>query len=254
MRCGKLHISGGTSPRASRTSTACSSSALLGRRSQQRTGYLCLAREIGGRWVVRADEGANADSRNEIPSGPGTADSPTLTTRPELSCTVRVMNDREFLTQAGFDGFTAVAELRATALARVPSVPGVYAVLREADQPPTFLIKSTGGFFRDRDPTVDVAVLHAAWVPGSTIVFIGKAGRIDGGVPLRRRLHQYLAFGAGKRIGHWGGRYIWQLEDAEELIVCWRPSINADPRQFEQALLAGFRHTHGRLPFANLAG
>ena len=59
--------------------------------------------------------------------------------------------------------------------------------------------------------------------------------------------------GGGKPIGHWGGRYIWQLEGADELVVCWKPTADSAPREEERALLAQFIEMYGRLPFANLA-
>lgn len=39
------------------------------------------------------------------------------------------------------------------------------------------------------------------------MVYIGKAG-----TTLRKRLNQYLKFGNRQNIGHWGGRYIWQIK------------------------------------------
>jgi len=29
-----------------------------------------------------------------------------------------------------------------------------------------------------------------------------------------------MKFGQGSPTGHWGGRYIWQLEDYKKLIIC----------------------------------
>ncbi len=71
-----------------------------------------------------------------------------------------------------------------------------------------FLDTNPGGRFKEQDPTVPIEVLSANWVPSSQVVYIGKANVAD------RRLRQFARFGAGERIGHWGGRYIWQLLDS----------------------------------------
>lgn len=57
-------------------------------------------------------------------------------------------------------------------------------------------------------------------------------------------------------IGHWGGRYIWQLADADELLVAWHPiSWDEAAREYERRLLAHFGDLdEGRRPFANLTG
>ena len=75
------------------------------------------------------------------------------------------------------------------------------------------------------------------------------------GSVLRRRLRQFARFGAGHPVGHWGGRYIWQIEGAMDLIVAWRNTPNTQPRAEELTLLARFREIHnGRAPFANIGG
>ena len=54
-------------------------------------------------------------------------------------------------------------------------------------------------------------------------------------------------------MGHWGGRYLWQLADSSEFVIAWQESpTEVNPRDEEKQLLRRFRETHGRLPFANL--
>jgi hypothetical protein len=63
-------------------------------------------------------------------------------------------------------------------------------------------------------------------------------------------------FGDGEPLGHRGGRLIWQLADADTLLVAWH-AITWDEaaRDFERRLLAAFAEQHdGRRPFANLTG
>lgn len=162
------------------------------------------------------------------------------------------MTDREDLANLEFEGFVSVRNLRASRLSEVPACPGVYVFLRAGDTPPTFLKTSPGGRFKSKDPTVPIEVLKRRWVPETTIVYIGKAGGQRKPPTLRKRLQQYLDFGAGKPVGHWGGRFIWQLTDAEELVVCWRPLDDVDPESIESTMLAEFERKHASLPFANL--
>jgi hypothetical protein len=149
----------------------------------------------------------------------------------------------------GFDGFVSFDALRDGALAEVPTKAGVYVVLRLSKDDPTLLDESCGGHFKGKNPTELVGVLEAKWVAGTPVIYIGK------GDDLRRRLKQYAAFGAGKPVGHWGGRYIWQLADRDELVVAWKP---CQPEQtaaaVEAELVGAFKMANGgRLPFANIA-
>jgi hypothetical protein len=124
----------------------------------------------------------------------------------------------------------------------------VYIILRPARQKVVFLAESPAGRFKG--PTTEVALLEAKWIAGSRVVYIGKADVAN------RRLKQFARFGAGEPVGHWGGRYIWQLADADQLLVAWHPTTWDEPaRDYERRLLAHFAKLHrGARPFANLTG
>lgn len=161
----------------------------------------------------------------------------------------------EALREQGFDGFQTLRDLRSESLERVPAKPGdrgVYLILRPNSGPPTFLEKSTGGNHKGRDPNVPLGVLHAKWVPGAQIIYIGQAGGNGSSETLRKRLDTYLRFGAGKKAGHWGGRYLWHLKDSETLVACWKTTPAEDPLTVERRMLREFVDTFGALPFANL--
>lgn len=160
--------------------------------------------------------------------------------------------DVEGLREAGFEGFESVATLRRTRLGSVPNKSGVYAIVRDRLLTPQFLSTSTGGWFKGLDPSDRIDILENKWVKDATVVYIGKAGSAAGAATLRSRLKELLDFGAGGPVGHRGGRFLWHLEDSEDLLVCWR--LSAQPRADERQLLAGFRRVHGALPYANLIG
>ncbi|MDD1772975.1 MAG: hypothetical protein LUQ09_08665 [Methanomassiliicoccales archaeon] len=124
---------------------------------------------------------------------------------------------------------------------------GVYMVLYTGKERPEFLEVGTGGHFKERDPNVPIHALGSTWVDGAMVVYIGKTGS-----SLKGRIRAYMRFGQGKRVSHWGGRYIWQMVGSRELLVCWRPIPGStDPRSVEASLLKEFEKQYGKLPFAN---
>ena len=146
---------------------------------------------------------------------------------------------------SGFVGFKTVSEMKSGGYLSLPAVPGVYLIVNK-DNPPHFLKVGTGGHFNGKDPNVSEAELKANWVSGACVLYIGKA------TSLKKRLGQYMRFGKGANAGHWGGRYIWQLADADRLLVCWKPT-NEDPRTVESGYIQEFVSYYGCRPFANLA-
>jgi hypothetical protein len=150
-----------------------------------------------------------------------------------------------FTVPEGFTDSSTFAELRIGALSRIPDAAGVYMVLG-TDAAPSFVHESCGGHFKGRNPSVPLLVLESKWVDEAPVLYIGKANS------LRRRLREYANFGAGRPIGHWGGRYIWQIEGCQDLTITWMATPHEDPRAAEQSLLTQFAAAHGRIPFANL--
>lgn len=158
--------------------------------------------------------------------------------------------DRARLTAEGFTGWIRISDLPR---AEVPSGAGVYLVVRPSATPPRFRATNPGGRASEKDPTVPATELREAWVDGAEVLFIGRA---TSGVGKRRGLAKRLAelrrFGLGQAGNHWGGRYVWQLADSDELLVAWRETPEADPDEVTAQLVARFEEEHGQLPFANL--
>lgn len=149
---------------------------------------------------------------------------------------------RPWLAKAGFTGWLPFEAIRASAC---PTSGGVYVVISDRDGPVAFTERSCGGWFKGKDPTVTQDALAANWVDGAEVIYIGKADQ------LRRRLTQYADFGAGKPVGHWGGRLIWQLPSPDRLIVGWKETPGRIPVEVEAELIASFRQIYGKPPFAN---
>lgn len=148
----------------------------------------------------------------------------------------------------GFEGFIPLKEV---SLDSIPNVPGVYAVA--AAGRPVPIARSVGGWFKGKDPTVGINVLATRLQAGAEVLYFGKA---DAGAAakrgLRSRIKELLRFGNGEPVGHWGGRYLWQLLEAETHLIAWLPVIESSAEHLEKELLREFLDEYGVLPFANL--
>lgn len=158
----------------------------------------------------------------------------------------------EELKSSEFVGFHSVNELR-NKPSLIPKKPGVYLILNIEKRDIDFLPIGTGGHFKKKDPNKDIPYLTSRWVNDTHLLYIGKAGG-DNNSTLYSRLKLYFDFGNGKHVGHYGGRLIWQLYGSSELIVCWKPIEQADPRTVEKQLISDFKLQYGSRPFANING
>ena len=152
----------------------------------------------------------------------------------------------EKLQEAGFMGFIDIKTLKEYS-GHLPREKGVYVVLRMSENDPVFLEKGSGGFFKGKNPNVSLSKLRENWIDDSQIMYIGQTT-----TSLQSRLSQYLRFGSGMAVGHYGGRYIWQLKDSDKLVFAWKTLPSTDTRAYERTMLQDFLNTHGALPFANL--
>jgi len=157
------------------------------------------------------------------------------------------------LSNIGFRGFITIEQLKEN-ISVVPDTKGVYLILKsEETENPEFLLEGSGGYFKRKNPNASIEELKKNWVEDADILYIGKAGGEGQGSNLRRRLNQFIRFGQGRNVGHWGGRLIWQLKDSEHLIVCWKELSNDNPREIEKNMIDQFKSEHNNnRPFANL--
>lgn len=155
-------------------------------------------------------------------------------------------NNIEEIKEVGFKGFESVKKLRKNS-SRIPQDKGVYLVLKPQDMDVKFLETGTGGHFKDKDPNVSIDKLKAKWIEDTLVLYVGRTGRT-----LYERINELLRFGQGENIGHWGGRYLWQINHSEELVICWKEMQDEDPEEIWKQLLWDFESVYSKLPFANL--
>jgi hypothetical protein len=155
--------------------------------------------------------------------------------------------------KADFSGFRKMDELFADS-SMIPKTKGVYFVLYTVNKPPAFLTVGTGGYFKDQNPNVPVARLKENWVDNTIVIYIGKAGKDGSSSTLQSRLREFFWFGKGGDVGHTSGRFIWQLKNSKDLVVCWKTLPTQDPRTVEADLIRQFVSEFGKRPYANLSG
>lgn len=155
------------------------------------------------------------------------------------------------LQAAGFDGFVSFGALD-THYDELSS-PGVYAVLRPEASELMLTETNTGFWYQARNPAYRLSKLQKRWDLPTPVLYIGKAGDIEGGgTTLWQRLQLFRRYGAGENVAHRGGRAIWQVQGAaSQLRVCWMTTPGLDPECVEDQLLELFKKEFRALPLAN---
>jgi hypothetical protein len=132
----------------------------------------------------------------------------------------------------GFVGGKTIARLQANCK-DIPETRGIYLIARTSTKAIRFLPRSTGGHFKQRNPSVSVEKLQKRWLSDPAVLYLGKAGASDQSASLRGRPRSYMQFGLSHPCSHWGGRYIWQLADTSRLLVFWKETLRAQPAKVE---------------------
>jgi len=135
-----------------------------------------------------------------------------------------------------FEGFVTFAEIEWD---EVPREPGIYVVLRPDLAESVIVATSAAAYV----PYL-ADELKSRWIDHSEILYIGKANGTGG---LRSRLRPF----ARQAASHSGGRSIWQLSTADQLLVAWILTPGWDPEQVEKDYIRAFRQAFGQRPFAN---
>jgi len=161
-------------------------------------------------------------------------------------------NDHGDIRNYGFSGFHRIQNLYGN-LDVIPKEKGIYFVLYDHNSQPEFLPTGTGGHFKGKNPNILIPELQSNWIDVTKVIYIGKAGGGSGKATLHSRLKQYLNFGIGKPVGHWGGRLIWQIKNSGNLVLCWKTLPADDPREVEKKLIQQFKLQYGKRPYANLS-
>ncbi len=158
------------------------------------------------------------------------------------------------LMDEGFKGFLPFADIRQQNIQNdggIPRSPGVYVVLRTGTSAPQFLVKGFGGTHKARKANAPLSELEAKWVTEASVLYIGKASQRKDGGGLWDRIEEYSVAGQGRKHGHCGGEYIWQLADAKHLLVAWKVVPDGTEAQLEKAMILAFKDRYKVIPFAN---
>jgi hypothetical protein len=157
------------------------------------------------------------------------------------------------LESEGFEGFISIKKLWNSKCDMIPERPGVYIVYRNTNKEPEFLEKTIAGLYKGEDLAVSILQLKSNWNDHTPVIYIGKAGGPGIKQGLKSRLRKYVGTGFSQNAKRRGGKMIWQLRDAPELLLCWKTDIgNKTPKDFEDDLKELFKKEYGKIPFANL--
>ncbi|WP_423923805.1 hypothetical protein ACPEEZ_06115 [Frigoribacterium sp. 2-23] len=161
---------------------------------------------------------------------------------PETTGTVALPREwnRAELKRLGFTGFVSLIGMDRSVL---PREHGVYVVLHESGERPRFLATNVVTKRLPYDP----AQLEKKWLTGRSVVYIGKAEGIRG-------LHARVGAFSRQAENHSGGRALWQLDSAADLLVAWLETPGVSALKVEQTYLQAFKAEHGGYPFANRRG
>lgn len=129
----------------------------------------------------------------------------------------------------------------------IPDLPGIYWILAPEGMPIVFHDRA----YHSKGQIYPPEKLYHKFehCAEHKTLYIGKA---EGKHGLRQRLKQYMDYGRGQGKIHRGGRAIWQIENADFLLVAYE--VCKQPGVQEHQLLREYRAQNGTYPLANWRG
>ncbi len=129
----------------------------------------------------------------------------------------------------------------------IPDEPGVYRVLA----PEGMTIKFMGSSANCSAPSYPAETLAGKYAAckDKRVLYIGKANGQRG---LQQRLWQYVKYGWNKATNHKGGRAIWQIKDADLLLLEYECCVDCEEQ--EHQLLREYQERNESYPVANWKG
>lgn len=164
-----------------------------------------------------------------------------------------LLNNLTDIKSFGFFGFEEIQSLMNNNCTNFPSRKGIYLVLTD-EKNPEFHSESVGGYFKGKNPTVDISKLSQKWVNKSVVVYIGQAGGGTSKETLNDRSKIYVSLGKVNPGGYWGGRYFWRQKNKRRLKICLKSNSDDDPEQVEKSLIKQFKIRFCTKHFANING
>ena len=162
-----------------------------------------------------------------------------------------IKNLREY----GFVGFVPLEDWDESQVMGImqSDVEGVYVVVRESTDVPTFLDEDHRKLRPKRWSADDAA---DRWVPGVQVLYFGK-GPLRSSTTKRRqglarRVGELQRHGYRGGANHYGGKLLWQIDDADALLIAWKPLAEGESAAIESGLIRGFDRIMGRQPYANV--
>lgn len=144
--------------------------------------------------------------------------------------------DEPGLAGVGFEGFKLFLSVKP---ADLPDTPGLYVILRPSLDQAVILPTS-----RKRLKPYAVDDLLGRVVAGTPVVYIGSTIAKTG---LRGRVSAFRR----QAMNHSGGRSIWQLRDADDLVCAWVETPDHEADRVEDEYHDAFVKEYAKLPFAN---
>ena len=161
----------------------------------------------------------------------------------------------EDLREYGFVGFVPLKDWDESRVVGVTQSEGegVYVVVRDATDVPIFLDEHHR---KPRPKRWSAAAAADRWVPGVQVLYFGK-GPLRSSTAKRRkglacRVGELQRHGYRGGANHYGGKLLWQIDDADALLIAWKPLAEGESAAIESGRIRGFDRIMGRQPFANV--